>query len=266
MRRAPRRVAATLLLLLASRAAAWADEAAPPEFAVHLEAARYAPVETDLYWTGWIGAGAEVLKVGRAAGYFEADVETVLGNTLRPFEATQANYHLEPGARLAVGGGAVEVFFHHVSRHYVDRPKIQAVDWNVLGVRARGRLGRRLRVPGWFMASAGRVIQRSLVGYRWELVGRIEADVLPRPWGAAYLRGGLRAVKAAASEQLPRGSFVDLGAEGGLRWDRGGRRLALYAAWERRNDVFLEEPGRRDRGILGLRIDYATTPAPSWRR
>ena len=49
-----------------------------------------------------------------------------------------------------MGGVVVNPFFHHVSRHLVDRPKGPAVDWNMLGVGAEGTLGasRRIRVGG----------------------------------------------------------------------------------------------------------------------
>jgi hypothetical protein len=44
--------------------------------------------------------------------------------------------------------------------------------------------------------------------------------------------------------------------EGGARWARDGRTLDLFAAIERRNDVYLEIPGRQDRALLGFRISY----------
>ena len=104
-----------------------------PEVSVHLRAARYVPARTDFHWQGWIGAGASLVRVGGTTAYFTSDVETIIGNTLRAFEANQANYHLEAGVHQRAGRGTATLFFHHVSRHNVDRPKIQAVDWNILG-------------------------------------------------------------------------------------------------------------------------------------
>jgi hypothetical protein len=82
-------------------------------------------------------------------GYITVDVETILGRERRPFDANQANYHLEGGLRSRAERHLLIPFFHHISRHLVDRPKTQLVDWNLLGLRAAGsrppRLARRLR-------------------------------------------------------------------------------------------------------------------------
>lgn len=242
-------------------AAAWplAARAAEllPEASVHLKAARYAPVETDLHWTGWIGAGAGLLRAGGATAYFTADAETILGNTLRPFEATQANYHLEVGARRRFGAAEVALALHHVSRHAVDRPKVQAVDWNMLLLRLSRGFSLAGR-PAQARASVGRTTQASLPGYEWELTARFEAELAGGEAARAYACLDARVVTirdvTRPPATLPRGDFVDLGAEAGVRLRRGPRVLDLFAAFERRNDVFLEIPGRRDRALFGFRI------------
>src|SRR5260221_10377905 len=124
-----------------------------PAVSLHLEAARYAPVETDLHWTGTMGGGADVIGIGGFRAYIVGEVETIIGSTRRAFDATQANYHLETGGRWIMRGVTVNPFFHHVSRHLSDRQKAPAVDWNMLGVRAEAPLGpgRRAR----FGAPAG---------------------------------------------------------------------------------------------------------------
>lgn len=244
--------------LLAGGASAGAETAALlPGVSVHLKAARYQPSETDQMWTGWIGAGAGLLRVGETTAYFTADVETILGNRRRPFEANQANYHLEVGADRRVGGATATLFFHHVSRHLVDRPKIQAVDWNVLGARASARLPQGWGLPGLATLGVGHTTQVSLVGYRWEITGQLELDALTRRWGQAYVTGAARLVTTRRSEAFPRSRFLDATAEAGARWRREGRSLELFAAYEHRNDVFLEEPASRDRALLGFRIGYA---------
>ena len=86
-----------------------------------------------------------LVRVRDTTAYFTADVETIIGDTLRTFDANQANYHLEAGLRQRVGRGAATLFFHHVSRHYVDRAKTQAVDWNILG--ATDRVADPVRAP-----------------------------------------------------------------------------------------------------------------------
>jgi hypothetical protein len=73
---------------------------------------------------------------------------------------------------------------------------------------------------------------------------------------AVFARVGVRAVSVDPDPLLDRGGFADASIESGLRWFRDGRTLDLFAALERRNDVFLERPGRVNRALLGFRISY----------
>jgi hypothetical protein len=222
-----------------------------PEAFARLRAARYVPADDDQAWTGWIGGGADIFRAGRTTVEFTADVETIIGRERRAFDANQANYHLAGAARVAVGGCELAPFFHHVSRHVVDRPKTQAVDWNMVGVRATAPLpDRRGRVT----VGIGHTIQVSLVGYGWELTARGDVDLVKRGFGEVYAVLDLRRVTADAVPAFPRGSFTDVAVEGGVRWGSGSRSLDTFAAFERRNDVFVETPGVRDRLLLGFRI------------
>jgi hypothetical protein len=253
-----RRPAGLLLLVVvtasgASVPAAAADPPAIlPDVAVHLTAARYEPTETDLHWDGWIGADVGVVRVSDVTFAFDAAVETTLGNTRRAFEATQANYHLTLSLRRPFGALTGALVFHHVSRHYIDREKDPAVDWNVLGLRLGGPLaGRR----GRWQVGVGHTTLASLVGYQWEATAMAEAAA--REDGTAPF-GHLEArlVTIGPRSLLDRGDFVDLLAEGGLRVGSVSRNFQLFAAFERRNDVFLEVPGRRNRALFGFRINY----------
>jgi hypothetical protein len=240
------------VLVVGAAAAARGGEAEwLPEVSVHLKAGRYLPAETAFGWTGWVGAGAGLLKLREATAYFSADIETIIGNELRGFDANQANWHLEAGLKLRAGDAYVVPFFHHVSRHLVDRPKTQAVDWNLLGLRVSAARG-GVRAA----ASLGHTVQRSLVGYGWEARVLAEARA-PRRGGGPYLRGELRFVSAGSGTQPPGDGFVDLHGEAGLRGVREGRSFDLFVAWERRNDVFVEQPGARTRALAGFRIGYA---------
>ena len=225
-----------------------------PEVFARLTAARYVPADDDQAWTGWIGGGADLFRSGRTTLQFTADVETIIGRERRTFDANQANYHLAVAARVAAGRYAVTPFFHHVSRHVVDRPKTQAVDWNMVGVRAA------LPLPderGRVTLGVGHTVQVSLVGYGWELTARGEADLLKRDFGGLYAVLDLRHVTAASVPEFPRGSFTDWTVEGGARFWSGPRSLDTFAAFERRNDIFVEAPGARDRLLLGFRIGLA---------
>jgi len=240
-----------------------------PGVSIRLSAARYAPVETDLHWVGWIGAGVELFQLRGTAGFIDADLETILGDTLRPFEANQANYHLELGARGVVGEIELTPFFHHVSRHLVDRSKTQAVDWNILGVRAAARLPSGSLLPVRVELGLGRVTLASLVGYRWELTGRVEGQLLNRHWGELYALADARLVLVEHTPAFPRDSFVDASVEAGVRWTRERRFLELFLAYERRNDVLIETPASRHRALFGLRFGmrrrqrHAAAPEPA---
>ena len=250
------KVAPAIALLLAfSTVPAAARAELLPEVSVRLRAARYVPTRTDFHWQGWIGAGAGLARVGGATAYFTADAETIIGNTLRAFEANQANYHLEAGVRQRIGPGSATLFFNHVSRHYVDRPKVQAVDWNVLGLRADWPLRTGAR-PVRATVSIGHTTLASLVGYRWEAAAELDAEPARVGSAALFARVNLRAVSVDPDPALDRGGFADASVEGGARFSRDGRTLDLFAAVERRNDVYLERPGRQDRALVGFRISY----------
>jgi len=250
------RIAApAFLLAVLTGVPAIADTVLLPDVSVHLVAAHYAPVDTDFRWVGWIGGGAGLVEVGGVTAYFTADVETIIGNARRTFDANQANYHLEVGARRRFGERhEAAVVFHHVSRHVVDRVKVEAVDWNLLGVRVSG--DRSGRIPLAYTASLGHTTLASLVGYRWEAAGRLDATIVTGEKAEAYVAGEARYVTVQRSDAFPRGNFLDRSAEGGVRWRRGGRRLETFAAWQRRNDVFIQRPGTWSRALFGFRISY----------
>ena len=247
--------AATLVFALAAPPAK-ADTELLPDVSVHLLAAHYAPVDTDFRWVGWIGAGAGLVRAGGVTAYFTADVETIIGNARRTFDANQANYHLEVGARRRLGEHhEAAIVFHHVSRHLVDRAKTEAVDWNLLGVRLSGR--RPGRFPLAYTAGLGRTTLASLVGYRWEATGRLDATVVTGEKAEAYVAGDARYMTVQRSDAFPRGNFLDRAGEAGMRWRRGGRTLETFAAWQHRNDVFVQRPGTWSRALFGFRISYS---------
>jgi hypothetical protein len=248
--------ARTLLLagaLLGPGAAASAADFLPA-VSLHLEAARYEPVHPDLHWTGTMGGGADLVGAGSLRGYIVGDVETLIGNTRRAFDASQANYTLETGARFRLGGITVNPFFHHVSRHLVDRPKEPAVDWNILGARGdavfhRGRVRTGLGI--------GHTTLASLVGYRWEVTGYADDDLVQWGGSVVYAAARGRFVTIDPDPDLVRGDFLDWNVEGGLGFPRGSRRLDLYVACDHRNDVYLQVPGALTRAMFGMRIGLA---------
>ena len=254
------RIAVAVLVLSAAGVPAMADTVLLPDVSVRLLAAHYAPVDTDFRWVGWIGAGAGLVRTGGVTGYFTADVETIIGNARRTFDANQANYHLEAGLRRRFGErheGAI--VFNHVSRHVVDRVKEEAVDWNLLGVRVSGH--RAGGIPLAYVVGLGHTTLASLVGYRWEATGHLDAALVSGEKAEAYVAGDVRYMTVQRSDAFPRGNFLDRSAEGGVRWRRGGRTLETFAGWQHRNDVFIQRPGAWSRALFGFRILFALPPA-----
>ncbi len=230
------------------------SEMAASETQIQLRAARYVP-SPELRWVGGIGAWIRVLKVRRITAALEANLETVGGNAGRPFDAPQANYHVELTARRASRTVDTLVFFNHVSRHDLDRPKEQGVDWNVVGARVAARLNRGSPTSASAEFGVGRVVQTSFVNYQWEVTLRGEAVLLSRAWGLLYFASNLRGVTTRPSPALPGHGFVDLLLEGGVR--RRGRAgcLGAFLAFEHRNAVLLQAPGARSRAMVGVRLD-----------
>jgi hypothetical protein len=258
---ASRATGAALVLALLPAAVRAGDVELFPAVTAQLEGAYYVPPEDAFVWDTWVGGGAGLLRVKAATAYISADVETILGRERRTFDANQVNYHLEAGLRVRAGRHLVIPFFHHVSRHVVDRPKTQLVDWNMVGVRVTGPLPPASPLAGRYLASVGHTVEWRTVGYQWELTGVLDLEVLRRPWGTPYLRADVRFVTVDAQGSLPRGDFADFLGRGGVRFGRGGRKLDLFVAFEHRNDVLLFVPGVRDRALLGLGIGF--TPGDS---
>ncbi len=262
------RLAAFLAVAAAAPAAAAGadDKALFPDAALHFEGARYAPAETELEWTTWIGAGVGVFTLHHVTGYAAGDVETILGSERKPFDAYQVNYHLEGGFRYPLGRFLLVPFFHHVSRHLIDRPKTPTVDWNVVGVRLLGSLPPAFGSRARYAVGVGHTVETTWVDYAWELTARLETEVWRWSWGQAYLHVAARAVTTSGNALPPQEGFVDFSAETGMRLRRGERRLDVFLAYEHRNDVFLLQPGSRDRALFGLRL--ASSPAayldPVW--
>jgi hypothetical protein len=244
------------VLLAASPAVASEPAAFFPEASLRMMGARYAPADRDFQWDTWVGGELGLVRWLDTTFVADVEVETILGNELRAFDANQANYHLEGALKRPWGPRTVELFFNHVSRHLEDRPKAQTVDWNILGLRLSGPLG-RTPFPTRFLVSAGPTTRSSLVEYRFEAVVRLEADLVAKPWGAFYLSATARGVKTESKPELPRDGFVDVNVEGGVRIRRGQRSMHVFAAYERRNDVYPLVPELRNRALLGLRFGIA---------
>lgn len=253
------------LCLLPSLASAWAGEPARflPFMGPQLEAARYSSANEDFAWVGWIGANVDLVEKGKASLYFAPNVETILGNRVRSFEAVQANYSLEVGMRFDLGRGRVSPFFHHVSRHVQDRDKFQAVDWNFLGVKYDSPWPEKWGRKGAFGASAGVATLASAVGYNWEARASADIDVVRKNNRALFVLGDVRLVGADASPDFPRDRVTDLRLEAGFRRWAETSQFALFVAYERRSDALIPTALVSRRGLFGFRIRGQRRSSPA---
>jgi len=231
-----------------------------PDAKAYLDAARYAPAQPAFEWTAWAGAEAGLLGIGPTTFYLTTDFQTVLGSEKRTFDPNQVAYHLEPGLQTTVGPAQVALFFHHVSRHLVDRSTDISVSWNILGASVTAPLPGG--APGHFSASVGRATQSAHVKYRWELTASLEAEPLRRPSGGLYVFSSARLVTTRPTEVHPRDRFLDLLVEAGIRLRRAGRGIEVYAAFERRNDALVLEAAVRERALFGLRLGFSASSSP----
>ena len=251
-------------LLLPSIGAAADSAKFLPFMGPQLEAARYSPANEEFAWVGWIGANVDLVEKGKWSAYFNPDVETILGHRVRSFEAVQANYSLEVGARRSVKRGRATAFFHHVSRHVQDRDKQQAIDWNFLGVRFDSPWPETWNRRGGFAASFGVATLSSGVHYDWE--GRLsgDIDVFRKETRAVFVMADLRHIGSAATPAFNRGGFTDVRAEIGFRQWAEARQFALFAAYEHRNDALIPRPLVIDRALFGFRIRGQRRESPAF--
>lgn len=258
------RLAPVLCLFAWPPQTALADDAKfLPFMGPRLEAARYSPANADFAWVGWIGANVDLVEKGKWSVYFDPYVETILGHRVRSFEAVQANYSLAVGFRRDVGRGRLGTFFHHVSRHVQDRDKYQAVDWNFLGLAWDSPWPTSWDRRGGYSVSAGFTTLSSGVDYDWEGRAAVDIDVLRKESRALFILADVRYVGANPSLGFPRGSFADFRAEAGYRVFQASSQLALFAAYEHRNDAAIPTAGVIDRALFGVRLRGQRRQSPA---
>ncbi len=252
-----------LALLLPLGAAADDPAKFLPFMSPRLEAARYAPANEEFAWVGWIGASVDIVEKGKWSAYFNPDVETILGHRVRSFEAVQANYSLEIGARRDTGRGRATAFLHHVSRHVQDREKLLAVDWNFLGVRYDSPWPEAWSRRGGWAASYGVATLSSGVHYDWEARLSGDIDLVRKGAKAMFVMTDLRHVGSAATPAFKREGFTDVRAEAGFRHWSETRQFALFVAYQHRHDALIPRPLVIRRALFGFRIRGHRRAAPA---
>ena len=202
-------------------------------------------------WDANFGGELDLVDYGVGRGTFVANYQVILGDQFREFDPNQGNYILEGSASRRFPGVEVAGVFYHQSRHLSDRPKTNAVDWNMLGGRVRGggaigraRLDARADLRG--------VIKKSFVDYRWELDARVRSDVPLRPRVGLHAGASLRLL--GVDDSAGRGTQTGFRAEGGVRLQGAGGAVELFLAAERRIDPYQLEFGTATWSTFGFRL------------
>lgn len=241
-------------VLLSAGLAQASDIEILPDASLNMEAARYVPSEIDQRLVGTVSGRSGLVGYRDATFFLSASIETILGSEFRTFDADQGSYHLELGVDQRLGDLRLTPFFHHCSRHELDRSKTQAVDWNVAGLRVDGPWPRATQPHLRAGFGVGHTTEAAFIGYRWEMTAYTDALCVPRASAELHARARARFVTAEPSEVFPRSRFLDYAFELAARWTRGRRAFEVFAALEHRNDVLLTVPDVRTRLLIGVRF------------
>jgi hypothetical protein len=218
---------------------------------LHLSAAHLGSDDPRFVWDTNFGGEIDLVDYGLGRATFLANYQAMLGEELRAFDPNQGNYTLALSASGRLRHVELAAVFHHVSRHLSDRPKVQPIDWNMVGGRvlvSTGRGATRLAAQ----ADLRGAVQKSYVDYRWEFDGRARATHrLGGPW-LAIGGGGLRLIGVDGSRD--RGRQHGYGGEAGVRLEGRGGAAELFAALERRIDPYQLEFGTVTWAMAGFRL------------
>jgi hypothetical protein len=242
-------IAAAILALTSTSATAQSAPADPsvgrhveflPRTAFRMGAEHISSDDPRLVWEANFGGDVDFVDYGFGRATVAANYQVMLGEQLRKFDPNQGNYLLEGSTSGRVAGVEVALVFHHISRHLSDRPKLLAVDWNMLGARVQksatlGITQMDARVD------VRRAVLHSFVDYTWEVDGGLRNRYRLTPAIAAISDVDLRFQGTDGTRN--RGTQTGARGEGGLRFEGRGGAIELFVAAERRIDPFPTEFG-----------------------
>jgi hypothetical protein len=250
------------LLVLVSAVSARAQDATPSpeaerkvEFmsrtAFHMAAEHLSGDDPRYVWDADFGGELDVVDYGSGRFTFEANYQVVLGEEIRSFDPNQGNYILAGyvSARTPMFEVAGELY--HQSRHLADRPKEEAIDWNMLGGRVRkpfkyrdATFDARADVRGVFM--------KTTVDYSWELDAALRSDVKVHPGVGLLAAADVRYLGVDGSQN--RGNQTGYKVEGGVRFEGRSGAIEVFIAGERRIDPYPVEVGVAQWFTAGFRL------------
>jgi hypothetical protein len=204
-------------------------------------------------WDTNFGGALDIVDYVAGRTGIRVNYQAGLGDEFRAFDPNQGNYTLEANASVRAGANTEFVgVFHHVSRHLSDRPKREAIAWNVLGLRvlqhaALGDLTVDADLEG------GPVVQHSTVDYKWigELSLVIRKPVAPRVGLFLQGSGQIYGVDGTVNN---RGNQFGGYAEAGVRIGGRAGNLELFAGVEQRVDAYPIGVGSQQWVLAGFRL------------
>jgi len=223
-----------------------------PRYDFHLAANWLGSGDPRFEWDTHFGGDFDLFDYVHGRATFLADYQAVIGNELRAFDPNQGNYTLEAATSWRVRGTELYLVFHHVSRHFSDRPKRVAIAWNVLQARAMKRLsvkGVRVDLRG----DAGGVPARAYVDYSWTADLDVRAERPINPHLGVYARGYVEAFgieKSVSTRNTQSGGRL----EAGVRLPGKGGAIELFGGWEQVVDADPVEQRPLQWGFLGFRL------------
>jgi hypothetical protein len=241
------------LALLASAAPAAAQQAVQfiPNYDFHLDAALLSGDDRRFEWDANFGGEIDVVDYGIGRFTFWANYNVVMGDQIREFDPNQGNYVLAGSTSARVAAFELAGVFYHQSRHLSDRPKLVAVDWNMIG----GRIIRDVNVgrARWHaVVDLRKTIERSLVDYERELESGLRGRFMARPHVGVISALGVRVLGVDGSRD--RGTQTGYLAEGGVRFEGVAGAMEFFVAAERRIDPYPLEFGTITWAKAGFRL------------
>jgi hypothetical protein len=219
--------------------------------AFHMNAQHLSGDDPRYVWDADFGGELDVVDYGVGRFTFEANYQIVLGEEIRSFDPNQGNYILAGFVSARIRGTEVAGQMYHQSRHLADRPKEEAVDWNMVGGRVlRGFTYRKATFDA--RADLRGVFMKTTVDYSWELDAGVRSDVKVRPQVGLLAAVDIRYLGVDGSRD--RGNQTGYKVEGGVRFEGRAGAIELFVAGERRIDPYPVEVGIAQWVAVGFRL------------
>jgi hypothetical protein len=222
-----------------------------PRTSFHIQAQHLFHDDPRLVWDADFGGELDIVDYGLGRFVFEANYQVVLGEEIRSFDPNQGNYILAGLISARAGETELAAELYHQSRHLVDRPKEEAIDWNTLGGRVRRRFSYRQATLDARGAVRG-VYLKTTVDYSWELDAAVRSDVRLSPAIGLLAAFNLRYLGMDGSRG--RDNQTGYKVEGGVRFEGRAGAIELFVAAERRIDPYPLEAGTAQWAAAGFRL------------